>query len=271
MGVNGGIMALLPGQYQISPATTGTTPTGTNGGVAFHVTASQALAASTATVTDQTLSVSNTYSHPNGVSSLTNISSFRHDINQIGFLPHWQSYRSIHNPYVQPPTTAAALAKIGVTPQQANAFIMSNLDNPWVIFSAAQQYHMTPQMLSDITGAPISTVVGYFTNNGYDTNRLDNAYAADALILRGVGSVHFVIPVNIRAGMRECGLSMAAGGLPTHVLLTNCVFDQTGHLTAFLVNPGSYYTYNNRHGKTAVEGNYINNGINVSGVSFGGN
>lgn len=97
--------------------------------------------------------------------------------------------------------------------------------------------------------------------------------AYDAMVFRGVGTAQFVVPFEWRKGKRECGLSLAEAGLPAHVLMTDCQFSG-GRLTGFRINPGAYYTLNNRHGKTAVEGNFINNPIVVSGVAFdpkGGN
>lgn len=95
--------------------------------------------------------------------------------------------------------------------------------------------------------------------------------AHDALVLSGVGSQNFIIPFKYRPKKGECGISLGEAGLTAHVLLTDCTF-QGRRLTGFRVNPGSYYTLNNRHGRTAIEGNYVNNPILVSGVNFkGGN
>ena len=71
----------------------------------------------------------------------------------------------------------------------------------------------------------------------------------------------------MKKGRRQCGISQPDGGLPAHVLLNDCQF-KGNKLTGFRVQPGSYYTLNNRHGKTAIEGNYINNPIVVKNVTF---
>ena len=89
----------------------------------------------------------------------------------------------------------------------------------------------------------------------------------DALVLSGIGAVHFVFPFTLTQGQSQCGISLAKGGLPAHVLLTDCKFSGNT-LTAFRVNSGSYYSFNSRHGKPALEGSYINNAILVSGVQF---
>jgi hypothetical protein len=91
--------------------------------------------------------------------------------------------------------------------------------------------------------------------------------AYSALVLSGIGTQHFLVPFTVRLHRRECGLSLSKAGLQSHVLLTNCRF-KGGRLTAFRVQPGSFYTLNNRHGKTAIEGNFINNPIVVDNVRF---
>ena len=89
----------------------------------------------------------------------------------------------------------------------------------------------------------------------------------DALVLSGIGTVHFVFPFKLTQGRSQCGISLAEGGLPSHVLLTDCQF-ANNRLTAFRVNSGAYYSFNSHHGKPALEGSYINNAILVSGVQF---
>ena len=150
------------------------------------------LNASARSVVDQAIKPANTFTHPNGVSSLASISRFMADIERLSLLTHWKSFHGIHNPHGK---------------------------------------------------------------------------VYDALVLSGIGTRQFVVPFTWRGRKRECGLSLAEAGLPSHVLLTACVF-KGKRLTSFRVNPGSYYTLNNRHGKTAIEGNYINNPIVVRGVRF---
>lgn len=94
-----------------------------------------------------------------------------------------------------------------------------------------------------------------------------DAQAHDVLILYSSGTRQFMVPFTWREKKRECGISLAKAGVPAHVLLTDCQF-RGRRLTGFRVQPGSYYTVNNRHGKNAIEGNFINIPIVVSGVNF---
>jgi hypothetical protein len=71
----------------------------------------------------------------------------------------------------------------------------------------------------------------------------------------------------VRKHKRECGLSIEEAGLSSHVLLTGCKF-KGNKLIEFKIQPGSFYTLNNRHGKTAIEGNFINSPIVVTNVIF---
>jgi hypothetical protein len=100
-------------------------------------------------------------------------------------------------------------------------------------------------------------------------NGINNPHvsAFNALVLTGIGTHKFLVPFEYRPKRRECGISLAQAGLSSHVLMTNCTF-QGAILTGFRVNRGNYYIVNNRHGKTAIEANFINNAIQVSGVNF---
>jgi hypothetical protein len=91
--------------------------------------------------------------------------------------------------------------------------------------------------------------------------------AYPTLVLSGVGNVKFLIPFRLKKSSKQCGKSLAEGGMLSQILITDCVF-KGNVLTAFRVNSGAYYAYNNRNGKTAIEGNYINNPILVDGVRF---
>ncbi len=88
-----------------------------------------------------------------------------------------------------------------------------------------------------------------------------------ALVLSGPPNFVFAIPMKVSRGA-NCGLSLEAGGLPAHVLLTDCVFDSSGDLTSFKVNAGNYYAFDNTHGKSAVAGHSINSPVVVRGVKF---
>lgn len=93
------------------------------------------------------------------------------------------------------------------------------------------------------------------------------AQARPTLVFSGIGGVHFLIPFELHRRGRDCGVSLARAGMPAHVLLTDCRFNGK-RLTGFRINSGAYYTVNNRHGVTALEGNHINNAIQVGNVRF---
>lgn len=195
--IRGGVRAVLPGNYQVTAvdraaAKSPQPPRCLTTGVTFNVLAGEGVSGSLRAATNQEPPASNTYSHPNGVSSLASISRFMADVPRLAILPRWKSSRGVHNP---------------------------------------------------------------------------DAQAHPALALYSTGTRVFMVPFTWRGKKRECGLSLAKAGLPSHVLLTDCQF-RGRKLTHFRVQPGSYYTVNNRHGKNAIEGNFINNPIVVSGVNF---
>jgi len=84
-----------------------------------------------------------------------------------------------------------------------------------------------------------------------------------ALVLSGVGTRTYIIPFILKRKKSGCGHSLAKAGLASMPLLTECKF-AGGKLKAFKVQAGgSYYTLNNRHGVATIEGNNINNSIQV--------
>ena len=190
-----GVRALLPGNYQLEVLerkNTESTLACATGGTTFNALAGQTLSATVAKMRPQTVPQSNRYKHPDGVSALGTISSFRDNILSISVLPNWRLINGIYNP----------------------------LSRPY-----------------------------------------------SALILYGLGTKNYVIPFTVRRNQRECGISLPEGGLTPHVLLTGCKF-KGNKLIDFKIQPGSFYTVNNRHGKTAIEGNFINSPIVVNNVSF---
>lgn len=84
-----------------------------------------------------------------------------------------------------------------------------------------------------------------------------------ALVLSGVGTRTYIIPFTLKRKKIGCGHSLAKAKLASMPLLTECKF-AGGKLKAFKVQAGgSYFTLNNRHGVTTIEGNNINNSIPV--------
>lgn len=190
-----GVRALLPGNYQVEVLESESEQSilgCAKGGVTFNALAGKTLSATLANMSPQKIPQSNQYKHPDGVSALGTLSSFRENVLSLAILPNWRLVNDIPNP-------------------------------------------------------------------------LSKSY--NALILSGLGANHYVIPFTVRNHKRECGISLAEGGLHSHVLLTGCKF-KGNKLTDFRVQPGSFYTLNNRHGKTAIEGNFINSPIAVSNVRF---
>ena len=190
-----GARALLPGNYQIEVLESENKQSilgCAKGGETFNALAGKTLSATLANISPQKIPRQNQYKHPDGVSALGTLSSFRENILSLGILPNWRLFNDIPNP-------------------------------------------------------------------------LSRTY--NALILSGLGTTHYVIPFTVRNKKRECGISLAEGGLNSHVLLTGCKF-KGNKLTEFKVQPGNFFTLNNRHGKTAIEGNFINSPIAVSNVRF---
>ena len=65
------------------------------------------------------------------------------------------------------------LAKLGVTGEQALNFIVTNVDQPDVIFLAARQAGVTNAMLSEITSIPTPVIDNYFAAANIDNKDLD--------------------------------------------------------------------------------------------------
>ncbi len=65
------------------------------------------------------------------------------------------------------------LAKLDVTVQQANNFIVENIDNPELLFETARQNKVTNKMLSEITNFPTDAVQQYFSDTGFPSVKLD--------------------------------------------------------------------------------------------------
>lgn len=106
------VMDVLPGNYI---AYTGDVsklnyPCPTSG-AAINALSGQVQAIGARSTEIQSIPQSAIYTHPNGKSSLTSISQFREDIQQIGILSKWDSIRGITNPY---PRDYSALVLFGL-------------------------------------------------------------------------------------------------------------------------------------------------------------
>ncbi len=67
------------------------------------------------------------------------------------------------------------LAKLGITVQQANDFIIENVENPGLLYSTARQNGVTNEMLSEITSFSTDTIRNYFESSDSElvVKRLD--------------------------------------------------------------------------------------------------
>lgn len=61
-----------------------------------------------------------------------------------------------------------------VTVEQANAFILANIEQPEVIFDTAKKFGITTQHLSDITGYSTEIISEYFLSSGLDNKALED-------------------------------------------------------------------------------------------------
>lgn len=97
-------------------------------------------------------------------------------------------------------STEKHLDKFKFTIEQAKDFIEANILNPMLIFDTAQEYGVTTEMLSDISGYPIDVVKAYFTNANLDliTEELDYT---KILINSNLGSLESLVATNEREGI----------------------------------------------------------------------
>lgn len=78
--------------------------------------------------------------------------------------------------------TQIYLKKLGVSSNDVLSFVLSNENNPSVIYSTAKQYGITTQMLTEVVSAAIPSidlngVRQFFKNSGLDSLQLDNSSA----------------------------------------------------------------------------------------------
>ena len=70
-------------------------------------------------------------------------------------------------------TAEQALAHYGLTVEDARKFIFSHLDQPSLIFDTAEEFYITTQMLSEISGHSTTVISDYFSSLGLDSESLD--------------------------------------------------------------------------------------------------
>ena len=78
--------------------------------------------------------------------------------------------------------TQVYLNKLGISSNDVLSFVLSNENNPSLIYSTAKQYGITTQMLAEVVGSAIpsidvSGVRQFFKNSGLDSLQLDNSSA----------------------------------------------------------------------------------------------
>lgn len=89
------------------------------------------------------------------------------------------------------------LADLGITIQQANDFINTNLREPQKIFEAASQYGVTTRMLGEITGYSRDIISVYFEDAGFSSTELDKS----VLINYDLGALESMVAFNTREGI----------------------------------------------------------------------
>jgi hypothetical protein len=87
------------------------------------------------------------------------------------------------------------------------------------------------------------------------------------LVMSAAPGFTFVFPLKLGSGT-ECGVSIAAGGVPARLLLTDCQFDAAGTLTEFRINAGTFFGLDNTHAQTGMAGHAINSPVIVRNASF---
>lgn len=90
------------------------------------------------------------------------------------------------------------LAKLDVTVQQANDFIFDNIDNPTVLYEAAQNNAVTLEILSEITDFQSNEISEYFTNAMLDPEKLCNV---SKLINSELGALESIVAFNNNTGI----------------------------------------------------------------------
>ncbi|HWI82404.1 hypothetical protein [Ramlibacter sp.] len=95
-------------------------------------------------------------------------------------------------------------ANFGVSMAQARDFIMSHVTDPGYIYNLATQYHVTSDMLGEITGYASTQVEGFFTAYGMDGTALRPAptgtTGAHLLVLDGSSIPDVIVKLDTYGG-----------------------------------------------------------------------
>ncbi len=90
------------------------------------------------------------------------------------------------------------LAKFGISIQQANNFINSNLNKPEEIFQAARDYGVTTQMLNEVSGYSMQDITEYFKTIDLETKDLDDPFIP---VNSDLNSLESLVSLNTREGV----------------------------------------------------------------------
>jgi len=130
-------------------------------------------------------------------------------------------------------STTAYLATFGVTLEQANAFVMSNLGNPQLIYDTALQYGVTNQMLGEIAGGYTAREVrGFFDARGLDSGALDESYAV-GILPAGLESLAPIMGLNANTGVLSNAALRDRVAAQTGSASYDAAFDPTLYVGAF--------------------------------------
>jgi len=113
------------------------------------------------------------------------------------------------------------LAKLDITVQQANDFIVENIDKPTVLYDAAQNNAVTLDMLSEFTSFQSNEISEYFTTAMLDPEKLCNV---SKLINSELGTLESIVDFNNNTGILST-YSLKEQVLPLLLLNDSAAFE----------------------------------------------
>lgn len=90
------------------------------------------------------------------------------------------------------------LTRLGFTVEQANEFIIANINQPKIIYDAAAQYGVTTRMLSELSGYSRDIVQKYFADVNPDWSKLLDK---SKLVNSDLGTLENLVAFNTREGI----------------------------------------------------------------------
>jgi len=128
------------------------------------------------------------------------------------------------------------LAKLGITVQQANDFIVENVDNPELLFVVARQNGVTNSMLSEITNISTSVISDYFVAADINSLELDQT---SILVNSDLGFLETLVDFNHNTGILS-NASLSEIVQPQVDGLYEFTFETHASLFPFYLNDGIY-------------------------------